>query len=147
MNKTVLRIATLGHVGWLPIAPGTWGSGVAVVIWWLLLANQGLTVQVSVIVPIAVIAVWSSGVAEKTLGHDAKQIVIDEVAGQWIALVVCSGIVQFGLAFILFRLFDVWKPFPINKSQNLPGGWGIVIDDILAGGLAAIALSIIKRYI
>ncbi len=148
VNNAVVHIATLGPVGYLPIAPGTWGSGAAVILWWLLLANQHLAVQLTVIVVTIVLAIWSAGIAEQALGHDAKPIVIDEVVGQWITLTVCStNIIHFALAFFLFRLFDVWKPFPVKQMEKFPGGLGVVLDDLLAGGYAALVLLILRTYL
>jgi phosphatidylglycerophosphatase A len=140
-------IATLGPVGKLPIAPGTWGSAVTVLIWWFLMTETTPVIFAAIIVFLTIIAVPVSGSAEKILGKDAGPIVIDEVVGQLIALSVCQGSMMFGfLAFLLFRLFDVWKPYPINISQNLKGGWGIVIDDVLAGIYSAIVILIIRRF-
>ncbi len=85
-----------------------------------------------------VAGVWAAGVMETMTGsHDPSEIVIDEVAGMWLALigipVTWPGMLA---AFLLFRLFDVWKPGPINRLQNLPGGWGVMMDDVAAGALA-----------
>ena len=82
--------------------------------------------------------VWAAGVMETATGsHDPSEIVIDEVAGMWIALIgipiTWPGMVA---AFLLFRLFDIWKPGPIDRLQNLPGGWGVMMDDVAAGALA-----------
>ncbi len=138
LNKALTHLATLGPTGWLPIAPGTWGSGVAVILWWLLLSNQPILIQLIAIALITALAILSASVAEKTLGHDARPIVIDELVGQWITLTVCStSFFHFALAFVLFRVFDVWKPFPVKLMEKFPSGWGIVLDDMMAGGYAA----------
>jgi len=140
-------IATLGPVGKLPIAPGTWGSAVTVLIWWFLMTEITPVIFAAIIVFLTIIAIPISGSAEKILGRDAGSIVIDEVVGQLITLSVCQGSMLFGiLAFFLFRLFDVWKPYPINISQKLKGGWGIVIDDVLAGSYAAVVILIIRKF-
>ena len=85
-----------------------------------------------------VAGVWAAGVMETESGsRDPSEIVIDEVAGMWLALigipVTWPGLLA---AFLLFRLFDVWKPGPIDRLQNLPGGWGVMMDDIAAGAVA-----------
>lgn len=99
-----------------------------------------------VIAAVAGLAVWCSGIAEKSLGHDAKPIVIDEVAGQWITLIAAQhNMFLIITGFFLFRLMDIWKPFPANLSQKLPGGWGVVADDVIAGGYAAVVLLIVNR--
>ena len=80
------------------------------------------------------IAMWLCGEAEKDLGHDAHPIVADEVIGQSIALLgVPHTPVAFIAAFFLFRLFDVWKPLGAREIQRLPGGLGVVADDVIAG--------------
>ncbi len=93
-------------------------------------------------------AVWSAGSTARQLGRDDPGlVVIDEVAGQWIAL---SGATHLNwrsltLAFLLFRLFDIWKPWPTRPLEKLPGGWGIVLDDCMAGVYAAAALMLFGR--
>src|SRR5262249_61663127 len=80
------------------------------------------------------IAIYLAGEAEKELGHDAKPITCDEAVGQSLALLfVPHTIAAFGTAFVLFRIFDVWKPLGAREAQNLPGGFGVVADDFIAG--------------
>jgi phosphatidylglycerophosphatase A len=87
------------------------------------------------------IAVWAAGAAEKDLGHDAGPIVIDEVIGQSLALLFAPHrIGAFVAAFFLFRLFDIWKPLGAYQAQALPGGWGVVADDAIAGVTTLLAL-------
>lgn len=141
-----LPIATLGPIGKMPIAPGTWGSAVAVILWWILLSRRSLVVKWSAIAIATVVAIWTADRAERILGHDASPIVIDELVGQWVALAFCSNKISHIIAaFFLFRLFDIWKPFPARDSQNLPGGWGVVIDDLIAGGYTGLILAIIRK--
>jgi phosphatidylglycerophosphatase A len=79
-------------------------------------------------------AIWICGEAEKELGHDAHPIVADEVVGQSIALLFVPHVWWAFLAsFVLFRIFDVWKPLGAQQVQNLPGGFGVVLDDVIAG--------------
>ncbi len=137
-------IATFGPVGYLPIAPGTWGSGAAILIWWFAMRPLPVLYYLIILLLLTAVAVWSSSQAEKTLGHDSGHIVIDEVVGQLIALVICPRSILFAVSgFFIFRLFDIWKPAPINSSQNLSSGWGVVMDDLLAGIYTAIVLFII----
>jgi phosphatidylglycerophosphatase A len=87
---------------------------------------------------VLVAGVWASGEAETSLGHDAKPIVIDEVAGMLLAVLFVprgdgSPTLFLAAAFLLFRFFDIVKPPPIRQAQALPGGWGVVADDVLAG--------------
>jgi len=146
MNRFWQTLATLGPVGYLPIAPGTWGSAVAAVLWWFIAASSSIFYQIAIIIALIPFAIWSADWAEKILGHDAKPIVIDEVAGQWITLLFAPKLLHFYIiGFFLFRAFDVLKPFPVFQSQRLPGGVGIVIDDVLAGLYAGVTLLIIRR--
>jgi phosphatidylglycerophosphatase A len=87
------------------------------------------------------VAVWACGAAEETLGHDAKPIVLDELVGQSVALLfVPHRVLAFGAAFVLFRIFDVWKPLGAHEAQRLPGGLGVVADDFIAGITACAVL-------
>jgi phosphatidylglycerophosphatase A len=89
----------------------------------------------------AAIAVWLCGEAEKVLGHDAHPIVADEVIGQGLALLGAPhSMAAFLVAFLLFRLFDIWKPLGARESQVLPGGIGIVADDVIAGLTSCVVL-------
>jgi len=149
VGKLAYTISTLGPVGFLPIAPGTWGSLVAVVIWWFFLAEQTLVFNLTIIAILALVAVLLCELAEKHIHKtDPGEIVIDEVIGQWITLLFCPHNLLFAfIGFILFRLFDVLKPFPVGISQKLHGGWGIVIDDILAGIYGLLVVVLLTRMI
>lgn len=148
-------VATGFGAGCLRPAPGTWGSLAALLIW--IGARQGVAPHfgsglqawlVGALVP-AVLITWvavpaSARVARASARKDPGFIVIDEWAGQWIALLGLPFVAQGWLdpwpllPFALFRLFDIWKPGPVDAAQRLPGGWGIVMDDVLAGILAAL---------
>jgi phosphatidylglycerophosphatase A len=126
-------IATLGPVGSAPLAPATAGSAVVALVGYFV-PVPALWVALLLILACAVLAVWSAGEAEKTLGHDARPIVIDEVVGQSLALLfVPHSPLAFLAAFVLFRGFDVLKPLGAREIQRLPGGWGVVADDVIAG--------------
>ena len=148
MGNFSVFIATAGPIGYMPIAPGTWGSGLAVIIWWFGMKYLPLPTYIIVLLLITALSIWSSSKAEKTLGHDSGHIVIDEIAGQLTALILAPHSILYGvLGFFIFRLFDIWKPYPIYSSQKLPSGWGATIDDILAGIDTAIVLIIISYFI
>lgn len=90
------------------------------------------------------LGVYSSTKAEETMGHDNGHIVIDEVVGYWFAMYIFPPTLYYIVfGFILFRFFDIAKPFPINKLQNLPKGWGVMADDILAGAYTAVILLLV----
>jgi phosphatidylglycerophosphatase A len=127
--------------GKLPKAPGTWGSLAALPFAWLLIVYFGsplvLFIAAAFLLPVGV---WASAQHSNKLGtHDAGEIVVDEVAGQWIALAVAPySPLGWVAAFLLFRFFDVIKPWPISWiDARVSGGWGIMADDIVAGIFAA----------
>ena len=135
-----LLVATVCGVGYIPFASGTFGSAVGLAVWWLLPATaiaQGLA-----IVALFALGSWSGGVAERHFGRtDPSQVVIDEVMGMLITLfmnpVEWRG--AFG-GFLLFRLFDVIKPYPSNRLELLHGGIGVMADDGMAAVYANLAL-------
>jgi phosphatidylglycerophosphatase A len=129
----VRLLATLGPVGYMPVAPATAGSAVVAVIGYFLPVPP-LWVTLVLIAVGAWLAVGICGVAEKQLGHDAKPIVADEAVGQSLALLfVPHDPVAFLASFVLFRILDVWKPLGAREAQRLPGGLGVVVDDVIAG--------------
>jgi len=129
--------------GFAPIAPATVASALACFVLWFLAGVRhwpGLLLAI----PFFFIGVWLAGRGEHRYGHDGRPIVVDEFLGQWITLFFArQSISIFVAAFLLFRLFDVWKPFGIRQSQQLPKGWGVMIDDVLAGALALLCLRLL----
>jgi phosphatidylglycerophosphatase A len=145
MNKLTRFLATGFYSGYAPIAPGTAGSAVA---WVIFILIPGLRDFPLLLLSLLVffIGVKVATDVEKTDGHDASVIVIDEMAGMWISLLFLPASVTWGgwiAAFFLFRFFDIIKPFPAGKSQKLPAGWGIMIDDVFAGLYANLAVRLI----
>ena len=137
MRPLAIALATGFGLGRLPVAPATWASAAVALLLLPEAARSPLALGVALLVVLP-LAVWSSGEAEKVLGHDAHPIVIDEVAGMLVAVLGVthasgSPLLFLGAAFLLFRFFDIVKPTPIRQIQELPGGWGIVADDVLAG--------------
>ena len=194
-----LFIATAAGIGYLPKAPGTWGSlaGMlpAVLPWWIFFAVNAalgygvglgpvtfsratftidpfLFYNLALLLVIAAVGIWAAGRAALYWKQkDPQRVVIDEVSGQHLALLFgcllpVSGIVAATrwtgiplglltvhtplnwkyllLGFILFRVFDIWKPFPVRQAESLPGGWGIMADDWIAGIYAAMGLWIAR---
>ena len=137
---------TLFYSGLSPKAPGTVGSFVALIIGLALIPFIHVSTLFLLSLLITVIAVKQIDIYEKEVGeHDSKEIVIDELAGMWIALSIC-GITQDNfiimgiLAFAFFRLFDIWKPSIIGKiDEKVSGGWGVMGDDIIAGIAGGVA--------
>ena len=126
-------VATFFYLGKLPFAPGSWGSLGALLLWLLLPVT--FSVHLSVIIILFVLGVYSSSRMAKYLDdHDPSEVVIDEVVGMGISLFMLPhNFLLYLLSFILFRVFDILKPSFIYRIQNLSGGWGIMLDDVLAG--------------
>jgi phosphatidylglycerophosphatase A len=192
-----LFIATACGLGYIPIAPGTWGSLAGIVLtllpWWRFLSISALITvvmlgggyviagvhvqhgvdpflwsQIGLGLVTAALGVWSASCAAKSWRQkDPQRVVIDEVSGQHLTLLLGCGVPIWWktlqpaspnyllgavslhsplnwkyllLGFILFRVFDIWKPFPARQAESLPGGWGIMADDWIAGIYAAIGL-------
>ena len=144
-----LAIATCG-VGYLPLIPGTFGSLVGVGIF--LLLSRTPTGLVASILAVTFAGIWAGSRTEELAGRkDPGKVVIDEVAGQLIATVPLSFFRQWSIAaimisFVLFRFFDIVKPYPANRFQELRGGFGIMCDDLVAGVYAAVIVSILIKF-
>jgi phosphatidylglycerophosphatase A len=167
-DYVALALATCG-VGLIPVAPGTWGSAVGVVLYLGLgraaekafdyvvtrgldLSPQSFPVVLTTVLLVAILCVslagtWAATRAEKLLGKkDPGAVVVDEVAGQLIAFLFVpwlAGRWTVVAGFIAFRVFDIWKPCPIRRLEGLGGGLGIMADDMLAGFYAAAVLSLL----
>jgi phosphatidylglycerophosphatase A len=129
--------------GYLPIAPGSWGSLVACIILWFVWPSQWYF-QLLIIFLFYPVAVYFAGLGIRYYGHDGRQITIDEVIGQAVTLFMAPhNIISYILGFLLFRLFDIIKPWPAKKWEKLHGGVGVVADDIAAGVYAAITLQLV----
>jgi phosphatidylglycerophosphatase A len=195
--RLALFIATACGLGYIPVAPGTWGSAAGIVLtllpWWGFLSISAITTvallgsgyaiagvhlqhgldpflwsQIGLALVTAALGVWSATCAAKSWQQkDPQRVVIDEVSGQHLTLLLGCGVPLWWktvqpaspnyllgavsldsplnwkyllLGFILFRVFDIWKPFPARQAESLPGGWGIMADDWIAGIYAAIGL-------
>ena len=142
LRKFAYIIATGFGSGYAPLIPGTAGSLLALIIY--IFIPYGSLFWLAVIIVTFFTGVWSAGVVESDRGKDAGLIVIDEFTGQWISLIFLPANIYIYLSsFILFRILDIVKPFPANKSQELPGGWGVMTDDVIAGIYTNIVLQII----
>ena len=149
-------IATLCYVGTLRPAPGTWGSLAAVPLAWLLHGLGGFPALATVTALAFVIGWWATAqVTKGQADHDPSEIVIDELVGQWIALwPLSAGLWVMGTApwtfpwpgwvgaFVFFRVFDIWKPWPVSWADRQETPLGVMLDDIIAGLLAALVVSV-----
>lgn len=147
LKKPANFIATWFGCGLISPAPGTWGSLGAIPIALILFHFGGLYVFIATLIVMKYIGFWATAQYEKTSGiHDNKQIVIDEVIGQWIALLPVFAFLGINwifilIAFALFRLFDITKPWPISHfDKNVSGAFGVMMDDIIAGIFAALII-------
>ena len=165
--RLALLIATAFGLGYLPKAPGTFGSFAGVALFWAghprvwgysfdmyihttyYIWNTGLIGCVTTLF-LAAIGVWASGrVANYAGKKDPQFVVIDEVSGQHFTYVLALAPLNWKyllLGFILFRVFDIWKPFPARQAEHLPGGWGIMADDWVATIYAALGLWLARAF-
>ena len=134
--------STFFGAGFFPVAPGTFASLLTALLYKYLLDRWALTWFGALIVLVFLSGVATAGAYAKELGRkDPRPIVIDEVCGQLITYILVPGLwVNLAVGFFLFRAFDVIKPYPIRKLENLPRGWGIMADDVLAGVYSAVLL-------
>jgi phosphatidylglycerophosphatase A len=145
IGKLALCISTWFSVGLIPKAPGTFGT-IAALPLIILIHQWGDFFEVLFVLLFMPFALWSSDQTGKILGgEDPQVVVVDEVAGFLLALLLLPRSWSvLGLGFILFRLFDIWKPYPIRRVEKIfPGGWGIVLDDLVAGLYANCCLRVI----
>ena len=145
MDRLAASLATCFGLGRVPFAPGTAASAVALPIGWAIALFGGWETLLLFSAVLSVLGIWACGSHARARGvHDPSECVIDEVAGQWIALIGVAMTGRLGdpgapaLAFVLFRFFDITKLWPISRAERLPGGTGIMADDLLAGVFAAL---------
>lgn len=146
MKKVILAIGTGLGAGYLPLCPGTLGTLWGVVIYgWIGILTTNLLWSIAVALGILFLGVWIGGECELFLKKkDHPAIVIDEVGGFLVGMIGIPLSLSFlALGFILFRVFDIVKPFRIDKLHRLPAGWGIVTDDLAAGVLTNLFLRIL----
>ena len=144
-ENLALFIASGAYVGAAPVAPGTFGTLVALPLWWLFGQLPG-GLSLVLLLLLILVAFWSAGEAEKILHQaDSGVIVIDEIVGFLLTTVLIPfSWPHFIAAFLLFRFFDILKPFPVNWcDENLHGGIGVVVDDLVAGVMAHIVLRLL----
>jgi phosphatidylglycerophosphatase A len=143
MKRLGVAVATAGGAGYFPFAPGTVGSAIGLVIYWAV-QSWSPAAQAAVIAVIVVAGLWAGGVAAAHFGReDPGHVIIDEVAGQLLALMATAA-TGWGLflGFVLFRILDIVKPWPARQFERFPRGYGIMADDLMAGVYANVLLRI-----
>ena len=147
MNRVAVAVATWFGCGYFPWGPGTAGSLAALIIALVLHTYCGARRPVLLIVTLLLLppAIWASTQTARLIDRkDPSIVVVDEVLGQWVTLLGATALrwKSFCAAFLLFRLFDIWKPWPVRNFEKLPEGVGIVADDLAAGMYGALILYI-----
>lgn len=155
MNRIPKIVATFGGVGYLPLAPGTWGSLAATLVY----LGIGRSINNSSWLPFLLIllsgliyflGVWAVKQLQEEWGNDPSRVVIDEACGIFVTLIPFTfSITNAILGFILFRIFDIWKPFGIRKIDQMEdaGGHHVMLDDVAAGIYAAVILGVINLWL
>lgn len=141
-DPAVLTASGFG-LGFLPRAPGTWGSAAALLVWWLALVHLSVFWQVAICVACFGVGWWCSAIVCRRFAvDDAPQIVVDEVVGMWLTLIMLPSTWWLSLlAFVMFRWLDIVKPGPIGwLDREVKGGLGVMVDDVAAGLVAGIVL-------
>ena len=143
MHRLGLLLATCGYIGYVPFAPGTFGSAVGLAVFYAVRATGSVGVELAAIVAVFAIGIWSATVAEHHFGGiDPGPVVIDEVVGILITLALLPVNIWGALVgFLVFRILDVVKPWPAARFETLPGGLGVMADD----GMAAIYGNLVMR--
>ena len=148
LKKPSHLFATWFGVGLIRPAPGTWGSLAALLIWYF---AEFLHSSIHIVLPIFILFSWlvCSQASQESQSKDHSSIVIDEVAGMLVALsFVAHELIIYLWAFLLFRLFDIWKPWPVSwADKNVEGGLGILLDDLIAGLFAGVIIYAIFIFI
>lgn len=147
MTRLAVLIASVGGLGYAPIAPGTFGSAAGIGIYWLT-RDWPMSWQLALIAVITVIGTWAATRAAHHFGkEDPGHVVIDEVAGQLVTLAFTgAGLYATILAFFVFRVLDIIKPFPADRFERLHGGTGIMADDLMAGVYGCVIVHLAMRF-
>ena len=143
--KTYVSVFGLGH---LPVAPGTWGTFGGAIFWYYYLRHVDIKLYLIVTIILSVIGIYLSSIAERIYKcKDSQHIVVDEFCGYLVGMICVPIGIYWGIAgFILFRIFDIFKPVPIRQLEKLPLGLGVMADDLMAGVYTAIILNVAKFF-
>ncbi len=146
MRRLAILLGTFFYTGFFPFAPGTFSSFVVLLaLYFIDISDAVIIIGISIILFFT--GVFVSFILEKEWGKDPSKIVIDEAVGMLLSIVFLpKTYLIWGIAFLIFRLFDIIKPYPIRSIEKLKGGWGVMSDDVLAGIYTSILMNIIVRF-
>jgi len=144
-SRLAVAFASFGYVGFAPAAPGTVGAAAAIPLFMALRWADSPWLEVAVCAALVVAGAWSARLTEQALGvEDPGPVVIDEVVGMLVSLLFLPGTWPVILAaFVAFRVFDIVKPWPAGRLEHVPGGWGVMADDVMAGVYANLTIQIL----
>jgi phosphatidylglycerophosphatase A len=148
MRRLGLFIATCGYLGYVPIAPGTFGSAAGLLVYFAVRSTGSTAVELGVIVALFAVGIWSGTVAEHHFGGvDPAPVVMDEVVGMLITLALLPPVNMVGVlvGFLVFRVLDVVKPWPSARFEFLPGGLGVMADDGMAAIYGNVVMQVLVR--
>jgi phosphatidylglycerophosphatase A len=145
VTRFAVFLATVAYCGYFPVAPGTVGSAAGLVVYLLVWRTRSPLVEVGLIAATFAIGTWAATHAERFFGGiDPQPVVIDEVLGMLVTLAfIPAGWAAMLAGFVLFRLFDVFKPYPADRLEKFHGGFGIMADDAMAGVYANLSLRLL----
>lgn len=143
-DRIATAVATVAGTGYAPIAPGTFGALVGIVSFWPL-ARHSVTIQCVAALALVIFSIWASDRVSRSVGlKDPSIVVVDEVVGMWVTLIgIPFQPLALLIGFLVFRLFDIIKPPPAAQFEKLRGGWGIVLDDVMAGVYANLVVRVV----
>ena len=145
MKKVAWFIGTGSGVGLAPVAPGTFGTAAALLIYYVLPVPSGSPIFLSIILVGLVVGIWATGILSTDNNPDPGKVVWDEYVGLWITCFLLPKTWEWLiLAFLIFRILDILKPWPIRRVESLPKGWGIMLDDVLAGIYGNLCINITR---
>jgi len=141
-SRLAVAFASFGYVGFAPVAPGTVGAAAAIPFFLLVRRAGSAWFEIAVCAAIVVAGAWSARLTEQALGvEDPGPVVIDEVVGMFVSLLFLPATWPVvAAAFLAFRVFDIVKPWPAGRLEHVPGGWGVMADDVMAGVYANLAV-------
>jgi phosphatidylglycerophosphatase A len=149
LRRLGVFIATCGYIGYAPVAPGTFGSAVGLAVYYVVRRQGSTAIELGAIAVLLAVGLWAATEAEHHFGGiDPGPVVIDEVIGMLVTLALLPvGIGGAIVGFLVFRVLDIVKPWPARRLEHLPGGFGIILDDVMAGVYGNIIMMLLVRML